>query len=150
MNFVKTKSIVFLSIVIFIFSLTQEAYYIDGTDYDAWAAAWGLLLIGWVGVFDGGAGISWLANPLLILSWGLYFFDKGKLASITSILAVVAATSFLSFDTVISSAAPTYSKITEIKLGYWLWLASTVIMAIFSTYQALTNQGRRTAPPPAA
>ena len=99
---------------------------------------------------DGGAGISWLANPLLISSWGLYFFDKGKLASITSILAVVAATSFLSFDTVISSAAPTYSKITEIKLGYWLWLASTVIMAIFSTYQALTNQGRRTAPPPAA
>lgn len=142
MILIRTHFLLLLSMVLFITSLTQEAYYIDRENYDAWADSFGLFWMGWLGVFAGGAGFSWLANPLLITSWIVSFSNAHKKAAIFSFLAVIASGSFLFFDTIVSSEAPTFSIITERKAGYWLWLSSCIMMAAYSIYQLSTNQKR--------
>lgn len=131
-----TKKIKFavlsLSILLFLISLTQPAYYIDGQEYDAWANSFGLLMIGWFGALCGGAGLAWFANPLILLAWILYF-KKNLLSVWMAALASGFSASFLCFSKVISSEAPTYSTITERKAGYWLWLTSILIFALLAT-----------------
>ncbi len=124
------KIIVFsLSITLFLISLTQPAYYIDRTDYDAWANSFYLLIFGWSGLLAGGATIAWLANPLIFLSW-IFFFIKPKVSLILSLVATLLSASFLCFNTIISSEETSYSTITERKAGYWLWLISIAIFSI--------------------
>jgi hypothetical protein len=122
----------FLSILIFVISLTQPAYYIDRADYDAWANSFYLLIFGWSGLLAGGAAFAWLANPLILLSW-ILFFTKPKAALILSLLATLFAISFLFFNTIISSEETSYSTITARKAGYWLWLLSIALFSIAST-----------------
>ena len=65
----RNKLLIF-SIGIFIFSLSQKTYCtID--NYGDFKSGFVLLIVGWIGLFIGGAGICWIANPLLILSWML-------------------------------------------------------------------------------
>ncbi len=115
------------SVLLFLGSLTQDAYYLAGDNPEAWSASWGLLLIGWMGVFFG--VFAWLANPLLVLSWLLCLRGKQGAALIVSIAAVLFALSFLLHSTIIASEAPTYRAVTGYGVGYWLWLASMLIMA---------------------
>ncbi|NRB48906.1 MAG: hypothetical protein HRU41_14615 [Saprospiraceae bacterium] len=127
----------YASLGLFLFSLTQPAFYIDRADFDAWSSPIGLLLMGWLGIMAGdSACMAWLANPLLILgAVSLFKFDK--FAPIFGILALAVGLSFLGQEQIISSEAPTYSKITEIKLGYWLWITSMAAFTAGSTYLLL-------------
>lgn len=128
------KWIFYATLGLFLFSLTQAAFYIDRPDYDAWSNPIGLLFVGWLGLLAGDAAcLPWLANPLLILGW-VALFKFEKLAPIFGILAVAIGLSFLGHEEIISSEAPTYSKITEIKLGYWLWILSMGILTFGSLY----------------
>ncbi|QDA58850.1 hypothetical protein [Hymenobacter jejuensis] len=116
------------SILFYLIALTQDAFYIDRVDYNAWSSSLGLLLIGWLGILLGsGAALTWLANPLLIFSWIMLFNDK-RTAIVASSIASLFAITFLLFDKVITSEAPTYSNITHYRLGYWLWLTSCITM----------------------
>jgi hypothetical protein len=124
-----------ISILVFILSLTQPAYYIDRENYNGWSDSFFLLIFGWLGVFYGGAAIAWLANPFIFSAWVL-LFTKPKIALILSVIAVLFAWSFLMFDTIVSSEAPSYSKITEYKSGYWLWVCS---ISVFSTTALIIN-----------
>ena len=123
------RGLLILSLLLFVASLTQPAFYIDREDYDAWSNGFGLLVSGWAGALatDGGA-TAWFANPLILLAW-ILFSKFEKTATVLAIGAAAFAISFLSVEQVISSEAPTYSKITEIKLGYWLWLYSICTFA---------------------
>ena len=57
-----TRTLVLLgSVLLFVASLTQDAYYLAGDNPDSWSASWVLLLMVWMGVFYG--VITWLANP---------------------------------------------------------------------------------------
>lgn len=129
----------YVSLGIFLFSLTQPAFYIDRADYDAWSSPIGLLLMGWLGIMAGdSACMAWLANPVLILG-AVSLFKFEKFAPILGILAVAIGLSFLGQEEIISSEAPTYSKITEIKLGYWLWIVSMATFTFGSIYLLLTK-----------
>ena len=110
------------SVGLFLLSLTQDGYYIDGTDPRAWAPAWGLLLFGWLGLFSG--VFAWLANPLLVIGWILFIRRRYRAGLWTTIAALLFMLSFLLHTTIQSSEAPTYSKITGYGPGYWLWVAS--------------------------
>jgi hypothetical protein len=113
-------------------SLTLEPYYVDKVNYDAWSNSFVLLLIGWIGmIMGGGAAISWLANPFIFLSW-LFIFKKIKVSVFFSIISFILAFSFLFFDKVITSEAPTFSKIKDYKIGYWIWLISIFIFSMGS------------------
>lgn len=133
------KWALYLTLGLFLLSLTQPAFYIDRVDFDAWSSPIGLLLMGWLGILAGdSACLAWIANPLLILG-GVSLFKFDRFAPILGILALGVSLTFLGQEQIISSEAPTYSKITEIKLGYWLWIISIGAFTLSSIYLSLTK-----------
>lgn len=124
----KQKIFLYLSIGMFIISLTQKSY----------CSSYGLcdnygflsLFIGWLGVFMLHIpAFTWLSNPLLLGSW-IFFKKKPKISFILSIIAFFLMLSFLLVDEIISNEAGTKSKVVFYGLGYWLWLFSSFIMLI--------------------
>ena len=90
-------------------------------------------LSGWLVMLDGGAGMSWLANPMLFTSWIL--LDKSrKNAWIFALLAVAFCFSFLSFDNVLENTAGHRGVIQSVNTGYWLWTASSFVTLIGTIY----------------
>ena len=86
-----------------------------------------VFLLGWFAVLTGGAGISWIANPLLLISW-FFLKKKLKVSLFLSLFATLFALSFLLFDTILANEAGHYQQIISRKAGYWLWLLSSVSM----------------------
>lgn len=124
----KQKIFLFISVGMFIISLTQKSY----------CSSYGLcdnfgylsLFFGWIGVFMLHIpAFTWLANPLLLGSW-LFFRKNSKISFILSIIAFSLMLSFLLVDEIISNEAGTKSKVVFYGLGYWLWLFSSFIMLI--------------------
>ena len=111
------------SIVVFLISLTQQCYCTTNSCGYSIAAVFS----GAIGLLLGGAGITWLANPLLLISW-ILAKKSPKFSLLTSFLAVITSLSFLLFSKIISDEAGNYSQIISYKLGYWLWVLSSVIM----------------------
>ncbi len=131
-----------ISVLLFVISLTQPAFYIDRSDYDAWSNPVGIIFIGWLGAIIGrGSALVWFANPLILTSW-ILILKSERIAIISGILAALLSISFLFFDEVVASEAPTYSLITEYKLGYWLWLSSICLFAIGILMIRFINKAR--------
>jgi len=106
---------------LYVASLFGEAYC---TDYEC-APAIMALLVGWMGAIMLGAGISWLANPLLVIAWILLARNK-KNALVFGLMALIFALLFLSFKTIMGDEAGHYRDIVSVGTGYWLWVASCV------------------------
>ena len=104
--------------------LTQKCYCTTTSCGDSIMA----LFSGTIGFLFGGAALTWLANPLLILFW--FTMKNAKRSLICSLFAVLISLSFLLFKTVISDEAGNYSLIVSRQLGYWLWVTSSSIMLI--------------------
>ena len=92
-----------------------------------------VFLLGWLGVFFGGAALTWLANPLIILSW-IMTKRNSKHALTVSALASLICLSFLLFDKVIDNEAGHYNEIISYQSGYWLWACSALTMAFGNLY----------------
>ena len=88
-------------------------------------------LLGWAGLFKGGASVSWLANVFLIISW-MTIEKRKKFAMFSSVFAFLLAFSFILFDEVLTSESGHYHKIVSYKSGYWLWLSSSFLMLVSS------------------
>jgi hypothetical protein len=80
-------------------------------------------LIGWLAMLTGGAAMTWLTNPFLIIAWVLLAKNK-KSAWLFGLAASVISISFLKFRVVIENEAGHYNPITRIGIGYWLWASS--------------------------
>lgn len=89
------------------------------------------LLLGWAGVTSGGASISWIANPILIVAWRLLAKNKRN-AWLFGLLATIFSLSFLGFKTVIDDEAGNYRTIVKIGISYWFWVASCLVTFIGS------------------
>lgn len=118
-----------LSFLLFIISLTQTAYITQPADSIA-SHALVALLTGWLNFM--GPGISWFANPLLVVSWILLLNNKIKFSLISSSIAVLFSLSFLLFDKIALDEAVNYGEILGYGAGYWLWLASCFTVFIGS------------------
>ena len=116
------KLIVSLSATLFLISLTQDTYYIS--EMKDSVGSFGLIsfLLGWLDIF--GPGISWLANPLLIISWFVLIYKNPKISLYLSFIAVVFSLSFLLFKDIIENEGGGKSEIIAYGNGYWLWLSS--------------------------
>lgn len=88
-------------------------------------------LIGGLAMFGGGASITWLANPFLIVAWVLLLKNK-KSAWLVSLIALGLSITFLCFNEVIENEAGQYNPILKVRLGYWLWVASCAVTFIGS------------------
>lgn len=133
--------IVFLSLLVFILSLTQNAYCTS-------ECASGLLafLTGWLGMMvelgdlissvlekdtplnsELGSSLTWLANPFYFAS--LFFFSiSGRTGIIFSIITLLIMASFPMFSKVLINEAGHYGTIKDLGTGYYLWLGSAVIL----------------------
>jgi hypothetical protein len=136
-----SRSIFWLSVALFALCLTQDGYFIAGNSPRAWSPAIGLLLVGWIGMSQ--KFFEWLANPLLILAWFFFWKSKPGRASIFSSLAFLFMTSFLLEKRVLSDENGRTAAITGYGLGYWLWIASAVVM-MAAAGMALLEDRRRT------
>ena len=76
-------------------------------------------------MFLGGAGLAWLANPLLITAWMTFKYPRFSVWF--SIFAVIFAGSFLLF-THIPTGGIGDIQVYQRHVGYWLWLSSMIVI----------------------
>lgn len=132
------KRVVLLtSLLLFLISLTQQCYCTPADCGDSLI----VLLLGWAALLSGGAGIAWLANPLLVASW-ILLRKNCKAAMFLSVAATLFSLSFLLFDSVIANEAGHKQPIISYKSGYWLWASSNLSMLIGSFYLMLRHNTR--------
>lgn len=127
-------SIITLSFSLFFASLTQNAFFVGENEESVGSFGLIAFLLGWLNLF--GAGISWLANPLLSLSWATLMFGNLKKALIFSALALLFSLSFMLFGDIIANEGGGHKPITDYDIGYYLWLSSCGInfLGIFALY----------------
>ena len=144
-----TKLTIVIAIILFIVSLTQTAYCTNDCKSSFMVLLVGLLgmltEIGAIASFimdnlkghsssisnEIGATFTWLANPIILFS--LFIFNRNKRKSLVpSIISTLLILLFMAFEKVVNNEAGHYSKITELKLGYWLWLLSSLTILIGS------------------
>jgi hypothetical protein len=125
----KQKMILFLSVGIYIISLTQKSYCTIGGTCEYFSGLLNLIF-GWFGVFKlHFPAFPWLANPLLFLSWFL-FNKEPKKSLVLNVIVFVLMLSFLFVNKIIVNDGSTYSIVNFYGLGYWLWVLSSFIMLI--------------------
>lgn len=114
-----------ISILLFILSLTQKCYCTTTTCSDSIM----VFLLGWAAIISGGAGICWVANPLLYVSWML--LKKNLKASMFLAMgATLTSLAFLLFGSISDNEGGVQHQIISYKAGYWLWTGSAICMLI--------------------
>lgn len=118
----------FLSITFLLISFTQKTYCVNGDCGENWS---GLLcfLLGVFSLIFSFSGVSWLLNPLMIISY-IIPLKNINLKLLLSILSLIFGLSFLLFDEIIKDEAGNYGKITGYEKGYWIWISSAIINLI--------------------
>lgn len=125
------------SISLFALSLTQKCYCSTSNCTDSFL----VFLLGGLAVLMGGAGITWLANPLLIACWFL-FKRELKTAMWLSVGSTLISLSFLLFDSVLANESGQSQQVIAYKPGYWLWVLSNITMLV-ATFIGMFNTIRK-------
>jgi hypothetical protein len=122
------RNVLGLSISIYCVSLMCECFYQFPSNDDT-SVGYCLLFMGWIGIYWD--YYAWLANPVLFVSW-FYMQKKIKISFVISVVSCAFMLSFLSYKTILARAMPSvmHSLIVGYGAGYWLWLASGVVMLI--------------------
>lgn len=115
------------SILIYIISLSQNCFCTSHC-----ANSFLALIFGFFGIATGGLGnLCWIANPLLFMSWVVFYKDL-KSSFIFSLFASLLSFLFLFATEVAVDEAGSPRKIQSLEIGYWLWLSSIFIIAIWN------------------
>ncbi|MBP0904998.1 hypothetical protein ACFSKN_18050 [Mariniflexile gromovii] len=118
-----------ITMVIFVTSLTQKIYFVEGSNDSDAMSGFLALLLGWYYMFDLRV-IPWLANPLLFLSFIFTSTYKIKKAKIVGIIAFIFSLSFLLFDKILVNEGGFEKEIIGYGSGYWLWVFSMFINVV--------------------
>lgn len=119
-----------VSLFIFFFSVLFDAFYVDKTPSEF--SAFSALLLGWA--YLDGPGISWLGNVFLCISYLFILKRRTKTSAVLSLVAVLFMLSFLFFDSAIVSENNFEEKIIGYGSGYYMWLASGIVILLGSLY----------------
>lgn len=132
------KYILLISITLFVLSLTQKCYCTTTQCGDSIM----VFLLGWAAAFSGGAGIAWIANPLLFASW--FLLKKNlKTAMFLAVFAALLSLSFLLFDGIVDNEGGQPHQIISYKAGYWLWTGSSICMLVGTFVLMLRHNTRK-------
>jgi len=110
------------SMILFGISLALPAYCTGSTCSHSLL----VFLLGGLGLL-GGHGWSWLANPLLFVSWGT-LRRSPRLSMMLSTLAFLFAGLFMLGGSVPVNENGGVQSVTALKAGYWCWLLSNGLM----------------------
>jgi hypothetical protein len=72
---------------------------------------------------------TWLANPLLLVSWVLLAISKYRAAFNVSLGALLLAMSFLLHSEMVTGGSDS-TRIVGYGMGYWLWIASALVLVV--------------------
>ena len=133
------KIILLSSIILFVLSLTQKCFCTTTQCSDSVM----VFLLGWAALFSGAAGLSWLANPLLIAAW-LLLRKNLKVSMFMSVFAFLLSLFFLLIDSVVDNENGGSHQVIAYKPGYWLWLLSSTCM-LFGTFILMLKNNNRVA-----
>jgi hypothetical protein len=128
------KIFALISILLFLLSLTQVCFYQRGllkdqADYKGWL----LLLMGWTGLFSG--FWCWLGNPLWINGLILFLSKKYRRGVWSTGLAILLMLSFTLYRQIpADESGSNYNAITSYGLGYWLWVASGLVLLVANIF----------------
>lgn len=114
------------SIVLYAACLLLDNFCVDNKCGDSLGLL--TLIFGAFGTLTGHpANLTWLANPLLFLSW-IFIANAWRVPAIAaSAAALLVGASFMLAKTVIINESGYPSHVTGYALGYWLWLASMAL-----------------------
>ena len=123
------------SIGLFCLSLFYEGFYWAPSSPHSAFPGWQLLFFGWSAIPHG--GVAWLANPVIGVAWIFLALRRlGRSAGLAALgLALMA--SFLLVSTVASIYGETTESVVAYGFGYWLWVASAVVLLLGSLVAAL-------------
>jgi len=124
----KANTILILSVIVYIFALTQRSY-CTNNDCGELGSGLAIVLSGGLGFFLCKACFTWLSNPLLLLAW-ITFKWNTKVSFSLNLISLIIASSFLCFEEIIVNEAGTYGEITGYAIGYWAWLLSIFILLL--------------------
>ena len=127
-------TVLMVSIGLFAFSLFNVAFYTE-TDFRSSIEA---LLMGWLAMLTGGAAMTWMANPFLIVSW-IFLVKNKKSAWIFGLISSLISISFLKFHVIIEDEAGNYNVISRAGLGFWLWFSSCLTAFVGSLILSIIN-----------
>lgn len=151
--------LVFTSILLFVFSLTQTAFI---TIDESQKSGLSVFLLGPLGVlfelgaffdflmnlFHGRFNLSkipsfisfvWLANPILFFSW-IMIKKNPKIVLILSLISMLLIVSFAVYGKVPTDEAVHYKCIKQLKFGYWCWFLSAFLMVLISFYKFVQSK----------
>lgn len=122
------SSAVAISGLLFAAALTQVAFH-WGPEAASSGPGWRLLLRGWQGLAAG--YLEWLANPFLMVSWLSALGHLRRAAGTCGVIAVVLMLVFPFRESLTIPHGGLAAPVNHISPGpgYWLWLASAVVMA---------------------
>jgi hypothetical protein len=127
-----------VSVVIFLLAMTQPAFYQNRPAEPVTHSVW-LLLSGGMGVLIG--YFEWIANPLIFYSW----ISARRRRILPALLASIAAAGLM-FSFLLRKkmdwpgmATDTHPDIQGYAAGFWLWLASALVMVAASGVEFARN-----------
>jgi hypothetical protein len=126
-----------VSIIVFLISTTQVAYILNQEEIHFGYFA---LIVGIFGVFSSGFGASWIANIFLLFAWRFY---NQKTSLLYSFIGVTFGALPLFFNQIPLGTSGHFGTITELKIGYYLWLGSILIALVgsFIVKRTVANNG---------
>ncbi len=133
---------VLISVLVFLFSLTQTAFTTENFNGDlTQTKSLHVFLGGGFAILGGGLAewIIWMANPLYFTSMFLFLYKK-KSAVKLSLAALLLALSFSMWSEILASESGYEAEIVSKNAGYWLWIISLSIVALSTRVYFKTSQ----------
>lgn len=100
------------------------------------------LIFGALGFFLSVTNLAWLANVALFIAWANLTSGITRLGMAGAVLAPILATLPLMMPDIVSNEGGVPTRIDGYGAGYWLWLASTVVMLLGYLWKATTVRTR--------
>lgn len=98
---------------------------------------------GMFGIFASVTNLSWLANPALFVAWIFLFREERKLGLAGASIAPIFAALPLFMTEIVTNEGGVATAIDGYDAGYWLWLASTMMMLIAYVWFAISERKHR-------
>lgn len=136
------KTFPVLSILIYLISVTQNAFKVEDFEKIKIFKSYEVLLMGGIGFLGGGIfeAFVWSSNIWFLLALVFSKNKKYKEALIFSSIATLISTSFMLWNEVLVSESGRTAKIVSLELGYFLWITSIIILFLNSLFLFFKNR----------